>query len=157
MDREREGGMCLIAAVIWAVLVVMCYVMCGCSGKKVVTESVLVHDTLIVMHRDTISIERWGLRHDTIRLETEKVVTLLQPDRETKAETIRVEMNHFQFEREIVRDSSAKVVSRVDSILKSLDRQKEKAVTRNRPPIKEYLIFLVVVGIGIVLILIRNK
>lgn len=146
MNQEREGGMLLIAVIAWAIVMMMCVVMCGCSGKKVVTESVYVHDTLVVVRKDTISIDRWNWRHDTIRVETEKIVTLLQQDKNIPAETIRIETNNWHWQHEIIRDSSAKVVARVDSILKALDRQHEKQTTKTKTPLNQYLIFLLIVG-----------
>lgn len=147
MNEEREGGMCLIATVIWAVVTVLCWVMCSsCSGKKVVTETVFVHDTLHTWHTDTVSVERWNWRHDTIRIETERVVTLLQADKSTPAETIRVETNNWHYQHEVVRDSASKVVARVDSILRALDKQREKQTVKTKPlvPWWQYGVFIAI-------------
>ena len=133
----------------------MCLLLCSCTGKKTITETVYVHDTLHTYHTDTVSVERWNWRHDTLRIETEKVVTLLQPDKSLPAETIRVETNNWHYQHEVVKDSASKVVARVDSILRALDKQREKTTIKTKPPIAmwEYGLFLLIVGGACVLVL----
>ena len=133
----------------------MCLLLCSCTGKKTITETVYVHDTLHTYHTDTVSVERWNWRHDTLRIETEQVVTLLQPDKSLPAETIRVETNNWHYQHEVVKDSASKVVARVDSILRALDKQREKTTIKTKPPIAmwEYGLFLLIVGGACVLVL----
>lgn len=160
MNRKRENGMLVLAVLMWAAVTVLAVICCSCSGRKVVTDTVYVHDTLRVSHTDTVSIERWNWRHDTLRIETEKVVTLLQPGKSAPAETIRVETNNWHYQHEIVRDSASKVVTRVDSILRALDKQREKTTVKRTPlinPMDAFLIFLIICGIGCVCILVNKK
>ena len=146
MDTKKETGMvCLVA--FWLLLAVIFLTLCGCGTKKVVTEQVYVHDTLVVGHTDTLQVERWSWHHDTVRLETEKIVTLLQPDKNLPAETIRVETNNLHFEREVVRDSASKVIARVDSVLRVLDEMHNKKEVKkvNHYGWQGFIIFLVAV------------
>ena len=123
--RILDGYAWITAVVLLAIIIISA--LCGCAGKRKVTEQIYVHDTLIVTHTDTLSVERWNYRHDTIRVESERIVTLLQPqDKTLPRETIRVESNNWHWQREVVRDSSSKVVVRVDSILKVLDEMRNK-------------------------------
>lgn len=119
------------------------------------TETVIIHDTLRIAHSDTITVERWNYRHDTLRIESERIVTLLQPDKSLPAETIRVETNNWHYQHEVVKDSASKVVARVDSILRALDKQRERTTVKTKPPIAawEYGLFLLIVGGACVLVL----
>lgn len=155
MNKKRENGMLLLAILMWAVFTVLAVICCSCSGRKVVTETVSIHDTLRIAHSDTITVERFNWRHDTIRIESERVVTLLQPDKSLPAETIRVETNNWHYQHEVTKDSASKVVARVDSILRALDRQREKTTVKAKPPIAmwEYGLFLLIVGGACVLVL----
>lgn len=148
MNDKRENGIAIIAFVILVAIMAMLFGLCSCTTKKVVTEYITVHDTLHTYHTDTVSVERWNWRHDTLRIETERVVTLLQSDKSLPAETIRVETNNWHWQHEVVKDSASKVVARVDSILNALDRQRETSVTKTKPPISawQYAIFLLIVG-----------
>jgi hypothetical protein len=103
-------------------------------------------------------VERWNYKHDTIKVESECIVTLLQSDKTLPAETIRVENNHRYFEKEIVRDSSASFISKIDSILRAMDRQheKEKVVTKKEPP-WNVLIFLAAMLVACVIVLKDRK
>ena len=149
MDKKHENGMMVLATLVWLMAALIAIMCCSCSSKKVVTETLYVHDTLHISHTDTVSIERWSWKQDTVRVETERIVTLLQPDKSLPAETIRVETNNWHYQHEVVKDSASKVISRVDSILRALDRQKLKQV-KSKPlfyPIDGFLIFLVVCGV----------
>lgn len=147
MNKKRENGMLLLAALMWAAVTLLAVVCCSCSTKKSVTETVIIHDTLRIAHSDTVTVERWNYRHDTLRIESERVVTLLQPDKSLPAETIRVETNNWHWQHEVVKDSASKVVARVDSILRALDRQREKTTVKTKPPIAmwEYVVVVAII------------
>lgn len=148
---------CLVA--LWLLLAVVFLMLCGCTAKKVVTEREVIHDTLIVSKTDTVRVNVLNLRHDTVRVESERVVTLLQPsDKSLPAETIRIESNNWRFEREIVKDSASKVVARVDSILKALDKQKQQSQKNTQPMSwKGFFVFLIVIGGLCIWVLVKTK
>lgn len=157
MNRKQEKGIFFIAIMMWLAVMVAVFALCGCTTKKVVTEYVSVHDTIHSWHTDTVSVERWSYKHDTIKVEHEKIITLLQQDKTLPAETIRIESNHHHWEREVIRDSSSTFVAKVDSILKALDKSHQKEVVKVRMPIKQYLFFLLAVAGLIVLLWIFKK
>ena len=139
--------MLLLAALMWSFIMVLAVLCCSCQGRKAVTEYVAVHDTVRLWHTDTVSVERWNYRHDTLRIESERIVTLLQPDKSLPAETIRVETNNWHWQKEVVKDSASKVVARVDSILRALDKQRDKQTVKTKPPIAmwEYVVVIMII------------
>lgn len=147
--------MLLLAALMWAIMTLIAVLCCSCTTKKVVTETIYVHDTLRIAHSDTITVERWNYRHDTLRIESERIVTLLQPDKSLPAETIRVETNNWHYQHEVVKDSASKVVARVDSILRALDKQRERKEVKIKPPIAawEYIVVVVVIVAACIFVL----
>lgn len=158
MNRKRENGMLLLAALTWVAITLIAVLCCSCTTKKMVTETIYVHDTLRIAHSDTITLEKWNYRHDTLRIESERIVTLLQPDKSVPAETIRVETNNWHYQHEVVKDSASKVVARVDSILRALDKQRERQEVKVKPPIAalEYIIFVAII-LGACLIVLKSR
>lgn len=147
--------MMVLAALMWVVITLLAVLCCSCTTKKMVTETIYVHDTLRIAHSDTITLERWGYKHDTLRIESERIVTLLQPDKSIPAETIRVETNNWHYQHEVVKDSASKVVARVDSILRALDKQKERQEVKVKPPIAawEYIIVVAIIVAACIFVL----
>ena len=139
--------MLLLAVLMWMVITVLAVICCSCSGRKSVTETGYVHDTLHISHSDTVAIERWNWRHDTMRVESERIVTLLQADKSLPAETIRVETNNWHYQHEVVKDSASKFVARVDRFLRALDKQRERKEVKTKPPIAiwEYIVVVAIV------------
>ena len=58
MNKNRENGMLMLAAMMWVAAALLAVVCCSCSTKKSVTETVIIHDTLRIAHSDTITVER---------------------------------------------------------------------------------------------------
>ena len=147
--------MLVLAALMWVVITLLAVLCCSCTTKKIVTETIYVHDTLRIAHSDTITLEKWNYRHDTLRIESERIVTLLQPDKSVPAETIRVETNNWHYQHEVVKDSASKVVARVDSILRALDKQRERQEVKIKPPIAawEYIIVVAIIVAACVFVL----
>lgn len=135
MNEERETGIgCMTAFVL--IIVISLFAMCSCGSRKTITEYVSVHDTLIVTHSDTVSVDRWHIRHDTLRIETERIVTLLQPDKSVPAETVRIETNNRVTEKEVTNDSTSLMIAKMDSIKRALDafHDRETEKTKNSIP-----------------------
>lgn len=156
-DKEENRLIAIAIGVLMALIGLCLMTSCG-TKKKVITETLYVHDTLRIAHTDTFMVERWNYKHDTIKVESERIVTLLQSDKTLPAETIRIVNNQRYFEKEIVRDSSASLVSRIDSILKAMDRQheKEKLTVKKEPP-WNVLIFVVAVLAACIVVLKDRK
>lgn len=129
MNRDREMGMAVMAAmVLWVVIALLA--MCSCSGRKVITETIVTRDTIHITHSDTVSIDRWLTHHDTLRIETERVVTLVK-DTVGRIDTVRVESNTFHWQHIADEEGESKLMVKVDSVLKVLDKQ------HNRETVKE--------------------
>ena len=152
-DKEENRLIAIAIGVLMALIGLCLMTSCG-TKKKVITETLYVHDTLRIAHTDTFMVEKWNYKHDTIKVESERIVTLLQSDKALPAETVRVVTNQRYFEREVVRDSSASFISKIDSILKAMDRQheREKAITKKEPP-WNMLIFIVAILVACVIVL----
>lgn len=155
--KEENGTVVAVAIIIITILFALVFSSCG-TKKKVITETLYVHDTLRIAHTDTFMVEKWNYKHDTIKVESERIVTLLQSDKALPAETIRVVNNQRYFEKEIVRDSSASFISKIDSILRAMDRQheKEKLTVKKEPP-WNMLIFIVAILVACIIVLKDKK
>ena len=155
-DKEENKAIALAIGIIVTLIVLGILTSCG-TKKKVITETLYVHDTIIDARRDTIKVERWNYKHDTIKVESERIVTLMQSDKALPAETVKVVTNNWRYEREIVKDSTSRFVIKIDSILKALDQrhEAEKVITKTKPP-WDILIFIAAVFLACVVIL-RGK
>ena len=147
MNEKRASGMILLTAVLWMVVVAAVVIMCSCTGKKVVTEYVTVHDTLMVTHSDTIVRDRIVVKRDTLREVTVREVTLMR-DTAGHTDTIRIETvsDHYRYVYE--GDSSSVYRNGIDSILKVLDKQREKSTVKTKPliPWWQYGIAILIIG-----------
>ena len=76
MDRRRETMIFVIAEVV-LILVILASLL-ACQTKKEVSERIIVHDTLMVGHTDTLRITTHPARVDTIRESTTQYVTIRQ-------------------------------------------------------------------------------
>lgn len=137
MTEREENRIFAVAVGVLVTLIALCC-LCSCAVRKTVTETLYVHDTLRIAHRDTFVVERWNYKRDTVRVESERIVTLLQADRTQPPETIRIVTNNNHFERVETGDSTVCLASRIDSLLRMMDRdhEREKVVTKTQPPWK---------------------
>lgn len=93
--------------VVWLLILLAWVMMGGCCGTKKVIET---HDTLVVNHTDTLQQYIIRYKTDTLRMETERVVTL----RET-GETIRVNVYRDRWRVDLRHDTIYKYVSKADT------------------------------------------
>ena len=157
MTERQENGIIAIAVGVLFIIITLLALSSCATKKKVVKEKEYVHDTLLVSHRDTFTIERWNTRHDTIQMITERVVTLLQTDKALPAETIKVVEFNDRYRYVYVGDSSLTARSVVDSLLSTLDQRNvsEKVTVKTKPP-WDILIFIAAVFLACVVVL-RSK
>ena len=157
LEERHENGILAIAECVIIALLMVCVLSSCATKKKVVKEKEYEHDTLLVSHRDTFFVEKWNYKHDTIKVESERIVTLMQSDKALPAETVKVVTNNWRYEREIVKDSTSRFVIKIDSILKALDQrhEAEKVITKTKPP-WDILIFIAAVFLACVVVL-RSK
>ena len=144
---NKENKITLTAMLILMALIALC-ILSSCKTKKVVTETLFVHDTLIVSHTDTLIKEKWNTRHDTLQLLTEKIITIKDND------TVKVVVNNDRYKYVYVGDSTLTTKSVVDSLIKVLDQNhnKETKVTKKRPP-WDILIFAVAMLAACIIVL----
>lgn len=151
MSDKEENRAIAVAIGIIITLIALC-ILSSCKTKKVVTETLFVHDTLIVSHTDTLIKEKWNTRHDTLQLLTEKVITIKDND------TVKVVVNNDRYKYVYVGDSTLSTKSVVDSLIKVLDQNhnKETKITKKRPP-WDILIFAVAMLAACIIVLRVHK
>lgn len=138
MDRRRETMIFVIAEVV-LILVILASLL-ACQTKKEVSERIIVHDTLMVGHTDTLRITTHTARVDTIRESTTKYVTIRQDTART--DTIRVETIRDRFRYVYVGDSVGMYKAVADSLRSVIEQQERKLqkVTKSKPPLLQYAI-----------------
>lgn len=117
-----------IIAEVLLFLAMLAFILCACAGKKKVTETLVEHDTLVIVRTDTVINERVVRHVDTLRLESEKVITLKEND--GRVDTVRIVVNNEHYKYIYVSDSTKAYKNAVDSVLKSLDKQHNKEVVK---------------------------
>jgi hypothetical protein len=146
-------------AVIVAVVIILLLWLTSCSTKKVVTEYVTVHDTLIVHKSDTIKDVVYKTHTDTVTNKEVHTYTL-----NNVGDTVKEIHHYHNSERTIVVDSTDRYKATVDSLRAALRAQesvKEVKVT-NRPRWWEYIVLVAfcvawIFGISIAVKIWRNK
>ena len=98
----------------------------SCSTKKVVTETIIQHDTLVVMRCDTLRYEVTKTKTDTLREIVVREVTLMKDTVTGKTDTIRVVNNRDHVRIVYVGDTTNAYKVTVDSILRAIDKNKNK-------------------------------
>ena len=160
--KQKETGM----AVIVGVIILLLLWLTSCSTKKVVTEYVTVHDTLVVHHSDTLKIIKetrdtivdWKYitLHDTLRHDRERVIVVNeQGDTISKREWERLWQKIHELESarhdESHSDSSSYLKAQNDSlraVLKAQENKKEVKTT-NRLLWWEYIAFITLFALWI--------
>ena len=146
--RQQETGM----AVIVAVVILLLLWLTSCSTKKVVTEYVAVHDTLIVHKSDTIRDVVYKTHTDTIR-ETITREIVIRQDSTNKSDTIRINTFNDRYRYVYVGDSSRAYRSVVDTLKAVIDKSKEKeTIKKTKPRTWEFIVFGVFIVVVVSLI-----
>ena len=115
--------------------------MTGCRTKSV-TEYVAVHDTLRVTSTDTVRLVKVERVADTLRVETERVVTL-----STSGDTMKVvEVRDRWRDRWNVRTDTV-YQAKTDTIYKVTESAREKQTVTKRPLWERLWVFAVVLAV----------
>lgn len=93
----------------------------GCSTRKTITETVIVHDTVVSVKYDTIRDIRVITLRDTTRHEVERIVTLKE-----SGDTIRITTNNNVIRYIERSDSINKYRAAIDSLKKAIESNKTK-------------------------------
>lgn len=149
MTRRQETGMAVIAVVV----IILLLLLSSCGTKKVVTEYITIHDTLVVGHTDTLRIVSHTSKTDTIREATIQYVTIRQDS--DKVDTIKVETIKDHYHTYYVHDSIDTYKAVADSLKQVIDSQKEKETVKTKPliPLWQKGLFLAVVFVVCILLL----
>lgn len=160
-----------VTAIIAVLMVALLSLLCGCKARKVVTEYVAVHDTLVVRHSDTIrdfrvvrdTIVDWKVlaTHDTIHHEIERVLTLNERgDTISQREWERLWQKIHEMEQARHDESHAEDVAYYKStadLLKAMqEKEAKKDVTKIHVPWK-LLCFILVSILAVFMVIIRDK
>ena len=129
LNKRQETTMCVTVYTIIMVLVLLS-LLCGCKARKVVTEYVVTHDTLIVGHTDTLRIVSHTSKTDTVREATIQYITIRQDS--DKVDTIKVETVHDHYHTYYVHDSIDTYKAVADSLQKVIESKKDKLVEKSQ-------------------------
>lgn len=140
IGRNKENGLMAIAAVILMALFALSMLV-SCKTVKSTTE-VYVHDTLRVHTSDTIYQRIIAHQTDTVR--DKEVTRIILKE---SGDTIKVYNDHYIY-RYVERNDSAVIYkTKVDSLLKVLDKRKEeRKVTQKGTSLRDKLVFVLIVA-----------
>lgn len=149
--RILDGYAWITATILLIIIIVSA--MCSCTTKKIITEAIVTHDTLLVSHTDTLRDIRTIILRDTTHHETERIVTLKE-----SGDTIRIVTNNTLI-RYVERTDSTDKYRHIADSLKAVIAQTHNKVTKKSNPVnwKGYLLFLCVIGALCVYILVTKK
>lgn len=171
MNEKREGEMLMMAALVWAAFVLFSVLCCSCSSKKVLTETLYVHDTVYTSHADTVrevrietkTVTDTMLIHvkDTIIHEHGQVIvlnengdTIKQREWDNLMEKMHELINAHHNETSSEIDST--LIHENDSLRHALkeEREKQKVVIKENPlkDLYQFSAFVAVFGIALFLL-----
>ncbi len=123
------------------VLFLLATALAGCRTKTV-TEYMAVHDTTYSVTRDTVTKIKTEYSHDTLRIETEKVVTV-----NVAGDTVKVvEVRDRWRDRWNVRTDTV-YKAKTDTIYKVTEAAREKQTVTKRPLWERLWVFAVVLAV----------
>lgn len=155
LTRREETRMC-VTAITTILILLLLSLLCGCKARKVVTEYIVTHDTLVVGHTDTLRIVSHTQKTDTVREATVQYITIRQDS--DRVDTIRVETYKDHYHTVYVHDSIDTYKAIADSLRKVIDSKGEKKVevTKMKVPMK-LAAFILVTVLAIIVLVTRDK
>lgn len=155
--KKRMSLFCYVMTL--AMVLVMMFEQTSCMTRKLLSEQVVVHDTLREFHTDTV---RLGVHHshvDTVRESRVQVVTLRQDSART--DTVRVETVLERWHTVFITDSVNTFRHLADSLQAVFKKQAVSEVSAPRRHTMGWVFVItllsVVVVVGILLIVKRRK
>lgn len=149
MTRKQETGLAVIA--IAAILLLL--FLSSCSTKKTVTEYIYVHDTLTTLKVDTVKDVRVSVQIDTLWEHESHTYTI-----NNVGDTVKEIHHYHESEKVIMIDSTERYQSKIDSLQRIVDSQKNKEVVKTKPlvPLWQKLQFLAFV-FALCLIILKSR
>lgn len=149
---KRETKMFLTAELLLLTLLTL-MILCSCATKKVV-ETVAVHDTVYSHQIDTIVHEKVVHKVDTVQELIEKIITLKVDS--DKVDTLRQDITHNIYKYVYLSDSTNNIRSVVDTLLKAMDKQHVKTVTKEKGSPWKWL-FAGVMLLAVCIMILKSK
>lgn len=129
MNKQQETGM---AVIVGAILILIVF-LTSCTTKKVVTEYVATHDTIITYQTDTLIKDRVMLRVDTLREKVTELVTIHKRD-SGRVDTVRVEVVREVYRNVATTDTTSLKEATKDHKKESVTNDTKKEVKKNTGP-----------------------
>lgn len=120
----------LVSCCVVTLAVVLMFVQSSCVSRRMLSEQVVVHDTLRVFHTDTVRHDIHHSHTDTVRESRVEVITLRQDSART--DTVRVETILERWHSVFVTDSVHVFRHLADSLQAALNRQAVREVSVSR-------------------------
>ena len=152
LTNREETRMCITA--ITAILILLLLsLLCGCKARKVVTEYVVSHDTVMTYRKDTIRDVKYLHHTDTVTNKEVHTYTI-----NDVGDTLKEIHHYHDTEKVIIVDSTDRYRAVVDSLQRIVDSQKEKKVevTKMKVPMK-WVAFILVTVLAIIVLVTRDK
>lgn len=147
--RKQETGMALAVVIVILSLLFLC----SCSTKKSVTEYIYVHDTLTTLKVDTIKDVRVSVQHDTIREHESHTYTI-----NNVGDTVKEIHHYHESEKVIVIDSTERYQSKIDSLQRIVDSQKQKEVVKTKIQVPwKWIVFILCGLFAFIFLVTRDK
>ena len=119
---------------VWLLSLAIMMLVSGCRTKTV-TEYVSVHDTLRVTQTDTLVKVRTEFSHDTLRIETERIITITE-----KGETLKVVEWRDRWRDRVVQLTDTIREKATDTVYVSKDSDHDKVTVKRKSILKPVLV-----------------
>ncbi len=155
-DTKNENYIFTVAMVVLMGIIALTFLV-GCKTReRVVTETIITHDTLLMHRIDTVRDVRELHVHDTLRQAESHVLTL-----GASGDTIKEVHIYHDFSKTTIIDSTQRYQAKMDSLLRivdSRDRKEVVKVEKSIQPWKDVLWTVVsIVAIGLFVLVLRKR
>lgn len=133
------------------VLFLLLNMLVGCKTKTV-TEYVAVHDTTLVSKTDTLVKVKTEFSHDTLRVETEKIITITE-----KGETLKVVEWRDRWRDRYVTLTDTMVKSKTDTVYISKDKDHDVVKVKQHSLLKPVLVVALIAFVASIFLIYKKR
>ena len=133
------------------VLFLLLNMLVGCKTKTV-TEYVAVHDTTLVSKTDTLVKVKTEFSHDTLRVETEKIITITE-----KGETLKVVEWRDRWRDRYVTLTDTMVKSKTDTVYISKDKDHDVVKVKQHSLLKPVLVVALIAFVASIFLIYHKR
>lgn len=133
------------------VLFLLAMALAGCRTKTV-TEYVAVHDTTLVSKTDTMVKVKTEFSHDTLRVETEKIITITE-----KGETLKVVEWRDRWRDRYVTLTDTMVKSKTDTVYISKDKDHDVVKVKQHSLLKPVLVVALIAFVASIFLIYHKR